>query len=66
MCAHIDYMYFMYNQLNTSCKLQHDCDDLSTSGKVKVHQILHHLALKGHAHVAIEATSHVLGQNRLK
>ena len=51
------------NHLNTSCKLQYYCDDLSTSGRFLGHQILHHLALKGHAHVAIEATSYVLGQN---
>ena len=36
---------------------------LNTSDKFLVQEVLHDLALKGHAHVAIEASSHVLDQN---
>ena len=58
------YKYFRYNnKLNTSCIPQYYCDDLSISDWFLVQQILHYPAFKGHAHVAVEASSHVLDQN---
>ena len=51
------------NKLTTSCIPQYCCGDSSTSNRFLVQQILHYLALKGHAHVAIEASSRVLDQN---
>ena len=57
------YEYFRYNKPYTSCIPQYYCDDLSTSDRFLVQQVLHYLALKGHAHVAIEASSHVLDHN---
>ena len=62
MCV-CHYKYFRYNKLNTSCIPQYYCDDLSTSDRFLVQQILHCLAPKGHAHVAPEASRHVLDQN---
>ena len=56
MCG-CHYRYCRYNQLNTSCKRQYVCDDLGTSDRFLVHQILHNPALKGHGHVLIETTS---------
>ena len=51
--------------LDTFCIPEYYCDGFTTADGWLVKHILHHLVFKGFTHVALEASSHALDQNRL-